>query len=99
MRVALFPVAHVFRADSRIRISVQAPGGNRPLWTFETIQNTEPVRNTIVTGGPMASRLVLSQVRTPKGLPVPVPACPSLRGQACRTYVAPAVQTPGPAPK
>jgi predicted acyl esterase len=99
VRVALFPVAHVFRADSRIRISVQAPGGNRPLWTFETIQNTEPVRNTIVTGGPMASRLVLSQVRTPKGLPVPVPACPSLRGQACRTYVAPAVQTPGPAPK
>jgi hypothetical protein len=99
MRVALFPVAHVFRAGSKIRISTQAPGGNRPLWTFETIQNTGPVRNTVVTGGPQASRLVLSQVKVPKGLPTTVPACPSLRGQACRTYVAPAAQTPGPAPK
>jgi len=99
MRVALFPVAHVFRKGSQIRISVQAPGGNRPLWTFETIRNTEPVRNTVVTGGPRASRLVLSRVKVPKGLPTEYPACPSLRGQACRTYVAPAPQTPGPAPR
>ena len=61
--------------------------------------NDGPVRNTVVTGGPQASRLVLSQVKVPKGLPTALPACPSLRGQACRTYVAPAPQTPGPAPK
>jgi len=99
MRVALFPVAHAFRKGSRIRLSVQAPGGNRPLWTFETIPNSEPVRNTVVTGGPRASRLVLSRVKVPKGLPIAYPPCPSLRGQACRTYVAPAPQTPGPAPR
>ncbi len=34
MRVELFPFAHVFRAGSRIRITVEAPGGNRPFWTF-----------------------------------------------------------------
>lgn len=99
VRVALFPAAHVFRAGSRLRISVQAPGGNRPSWTFETLPNTGGTRNTVVVGGPRASRLVLTQVRAPKGLPTALPACDSLRAQPCRDYVAPAPQTPGPAPR
>ncbi len=32
VRVELFPVAHPFRAGSRIVLSVDAPGGNRPVW-------------------------------------------------------------------
>ena len=99
VRVALFPVAHVFRAGSRVRISVQAPGGNRTLWTFETIKPEVATRNSVGTGGVKASRLVLSEVKSPKGLPTALPPCPSLRAQPCRTYVAPAVQTPGPALK
>lgn len=99
LRVALFPVAHVFKAGSRVRISVQAPGGNRTLWTFETIKPNGPTRNSVGIGGVKASRLVLSQVKSPKGLPTALAPCPSLRAQPCRTYVAPAVQTPGPALK
>lgn len=99
IRVALFPVAHVFRAGSQVRISVQAPGGNRTLWTFETIKPKGLTRNSVGTGGVKASRLVLSEVKSPKGLPTALPPCPSLRGQPCRTYVAPAMQTPGSALK
>ena len=31
----MFPFAHVFRAGSQIRVIIDAPGGNRPRWTFE----------------------------------------------------------------
>ena len=35
---AAFPVAHVFRAGSRIRVRVEAPGGDRPRWRFDPLK-------------------------------------------------------------
>ncbi|MGD9703277.1 MAG: CocE/NonD family hydrolase [Acidimicrobiia bacterium] len=83
VRVELFPVAHAFRAGSRVRITVDAPGGNRPVWAFETIADGETVG--IAHDAEHRSRLVLSVV---DGVTVPaeVPACGSLRGQPCRPY-------------
>ena len=43
VRVELFPFAQPFRAGSRIRITVDAPGGARPLWAFDTIADGEQV--------------------------------------------------------
>ncbi len=82
-RVELFPFAHAFRAGSRIRLVVDAPGGNRPVWEFQTISGGEEV--TIATGGAFPSRLVLPVV---DGIDVPdaYPACDALRGQPCRGY-------------
>jgi uncharacterized protein len=34
VRVPVFPFAHIFRAGSQIRVSVDAPGASRVLWTF-----------------------------------------------------------------
>ena len=83
VRVELFPFAHAFRTGSRIRLIVDAPGGQRPVWTFQTISGGEEV--TIAHGGEFASRLVLPVI---DGVDVPAdyPACDSLRGQPCRTY-------------
>lgn len=80
-RVEIFPFAHVFRADSQIRLAVDAPGGNRAVWEFDTIAGGEQV--SIGTGGDSASRVVLPVV---PGVEVPAdaPACESLRGQPCR---------------
>ena len=39
VRVPIFPVAHAFRAGSRIRVTVQAPGGDRPRWRFATVDH------------------------------------------------------------
>src|SRR4029434_6836340 len=36
VRVALFASSHVFRAGSRIRISIEAPGGDRTQWAVRT---------------------------------------------------------------
>jgi predicted acyl esterase len=86
MRVAIFPVAHTFRAGSRIRISIEAPGGDRTRWAFDTYDTNGTVVNDVAHSRAMASRLVLPVVRT-EPVPVGLPPCPGLRGQPCRTYV------------
>ncbi|MEM9515481.1 MAG: CocE/NonD family hydrolase [Actinomycetota bacterium] len=80
-RVEIFPFAHVFRPGSQVRLSVDAPGGNRAVWEFATIGNGEQV--TIATGGDTASSVVLPVI---PGIDVPAtaPSCTSLRGQPCR---------------
>ncbi len=80
-RVEIFPFAHVFRAGSQIRISVDAPGGNRPVWVFDTISGGEQVQ--IALGGDFPSKVVLPVV---PGIdpPTEYPECGALRGQPCR---------------
>ena len=86
VRVELFPFAHAFRAGSRIRLIVDAPGGNRAVWEFETIAGGEQV--TIAHTDLAPSQLVLPVVN---GIRVPgaYPECGALRGQPCRPYTGP----------
>ncbi len=87
VRIPIQPFGYAFRAGSRIRVTITAPGGERPVWVFVTYQTQGKVTDTVGLGGSTPSALVLSVVPgiTP---PDPQPACPSLRGQPCRTYVA-----------
>ena len=80
VRVELFPVAHPFRAGSRLVLSVDAPGGNRPVWEFRTISDGET--NEIAQDAARPSALVLPVV---PGVAVPpgVAACGAVRGQPC----------------
>jgi len=82
VRVQIHPVAYAFRAGSRIRVTVQAPGGDRPRWAFDTVEDGS-IENTIRLG---ASKLVLP-VAPGKSAGAPLPPCPSNRGQPCRGYV------------
>jgi predicted acyl esterase len=86
VRVGLEASAHVFRAGSRIRVSIEAPGGDRTRWRFETFDTGGLVRNDVSRTHALPSRLVLPVV---PGVDVPpeLPPCPGLRGQPCRTYV------------
>jgi len=88
VRVELYSVAHVFRKGSRLRVSLEAPGGDRVAWAFDTPPTGGQVVNEISRGGRRASKLVLSVVPTSKDTPNDLPACPSLRGQPCRRYAA-----------
>jgi putative CocE/NonD family hydrolase len=87
VRVPLFPVVHPFRAGSRLRIVVQAPGGNRPLWAFQDLPG--PARNEVARSATLASRIVLP-VNPAVAVPTPLPPCPSLRGEPCRAASPPA---------
>jgi predicted acyl esterase len=83
LRIELFPFAQPFRAGSRLRVTVDAPGGARPLWAFDTIDHNELVE--IATDAGHRSRLVLAVVPG-VSVPKPAPACTSLRSQPCRVY-------------
>jgi uncharacterized protein len=86
VRIPIDPLGFAFRAGSRIRVVISAPGGTRPEWAFATPKTGGKVTDTVQLGGAHPSSLVLSVVPgiTP---PDAQPACPSLRGEPCRTYV------------
>jgi hypothetical protein len=85
VRVELFPFAHPFRAGSRLRLTIDAPGNNRAVWEFRTIANGETV--TVASDAEHPSKLVLpvvTGIEVPQSAP---PACGALRGEPCRTWV------------
>lgn len=86
VRVPIFPVAHAFRAGSRVRVTIMAPGGDRSIWEFATVSKGET--NEIVLGGNRPASLTLPVLEgvTAKGTPLPDPT--DLRGQPSRTYEA-----------
>lgn len=87
VRVPIFPVAHAFRTGSKIRVTVQAVGGDRPIWKFTTVDAGSTL-NTIALGGAKASKLVLSVVAGSNAKGTPLPAPTALRGEPTRTYTA-----------
>ena len=91
-RVAIFPFAHQFRAGSRIRLTIQAPGGDRPEWAFASDATGGTVTNQVAHDPAHPSRLVLPIVSGPD-LGTDAAPCPSIRSQPCRTYVAPVPTT------
>jgi len=87
VRIPIYPIAHVFRAGSRVRVTVEAVGGDRPRWDFATVDKGHTV-NTIALGGARASSLVLPVIpgANAKGTPLPGPT--ALRGEPNRSYAA-----------
>jgi uncharacterized protein len=85
VRVPIYPVAHVFRAGSRLRVTVQAVGGDRPRWDFATVDKGRTV-NTISLGGRAASSLVLPVIPGANAKGTPLPAPTALRGEPNRRY-------------
>ena len=86
VRVELFSVAHVFRAGSRIRLSLEAPGGDRTRWDFDTPATHGAIANDVARTRAHPSRVVLAVLRGVHAPPA-LPPCPGLRGEPCRTFV------------
>jgi len=85
VRVPFEAFAHVFRAGSAIRLSIDTPGGSRAEWRFRLLDQATAPTVTIGHGAAHGSSLVLPVVG---GVSVPtgLPPCPGLRGQPCRGY-------------
>ena len=82
--IEIFPVSHVFRAGSRLRLIVDNPGGNRNLWKFDVLPN-DGETISVGTGGTTPSELVLPFI-TGASVPAGLPPCPGTRSQPCRPY-------------
>jgi putative CocE/NonD family hydrolase len=83
--VPLYYQGHVYRAGSRIRVLVSAPGGDQPVWAFADAHPRGRASVSLAHSRAMPSRLLLPVV---PGVTVRtgLPPCPGLRGEACRTY-------------
>jgi hypothetical protein len=82
VRVELFPVAHVLRAGSRIRLTVDGPGGNRWRWGFSPIPGQ--FETTVWHDAAQPSALVLPVVEPPGFDVPPLPPCGQVSSQPCR---------------
>jgi predicted acyl esterase len=82
--IPLYYEGHVYRAGSRIRLTISAPNGDQPIWSFsETKPSRGSAKVAIAYSKRKPSRIVLPavpNVSAPSGLP----PCPGLRGEPCR---------------
>jgi predicted acyl esterase len=86
--IPLYFEGHAYRAGSRIRVTIAAPNGTQPIWSFSQTRPEGTTATESVAFSPsMPSSIVLPVV---PGVEVPtaLPACPSLRNEPCRTYQA-----------
>jgi hypothetical protein len=83
--IPLYYEGHAYRRGSRIRVTISAPGGDQPIWSFGHTSPKGTAKVLIAHSRTMPSRLILPVVpgvRVPTGLP----PCPGLRGEPCRPY-------------
>jgi uncharacterized protein len=83
--IPLYYEGHTYRAGSRIRVTITAPNGDQPIWSFSETQPKSHPTVSIAHSPRMPSSLILPLV---PGVSVPtgLPPCPGLRGQPCRNY-------------
>jgi predicted acyl esterase len=85
--VPLYYQGHAYRAGSRIRVTIAAPNGTQPIWSFTQTQPGGIGNVSIAFSTTMPSSLVLPVVPG-VSVPTPLPPCPSLRNEPCRPYQA-----------
>jgi hypothetical protein len=83
--IPLYDQGHVYRAGSRIRVTISAPNGTQPVWSFNRTEPSGTATVRIARSASMPSVVVLPVVTGVK-VPTPLPACPSLRNEPCRPY-------------
>jgi uncharacterized protein len=81
--IPLYYQGHLYRAGSRIRVTIAAPSGDQPVWSFAETVPRNRARVTVAFSHKHPSRLILPLVPGPPA-PTPLPPCPSLRGERCR---------------
>jgi hypothetical protein len=91
--VPLYYEGHAYRAGSRIRVTIAAPNGTQPIWSFGQTVPKGTAKVSIAFSNRMPSSLILPVV---PGVNVStgLPPCPSLRNEACRPYQAIVNRTP-----
>jgi predicted acyl esterase len=85
--IPLYYEGHAYRAGSRIRVTITAPNGDQPIWSFGETDPPGTATVSIAHSVKQPSRLLLPVVPGVK-VPTGLPPCPGLRGEPCRDYEA-----------
>jgi predicted acyl esterase len=86
--IPLYYQGHAYRSGSRIRVTITAPNGDQPVWSFSETKPKGEARVAIAYSRRRPSGLILPVV---PGVEVPtdLPPCPGLRAQPCRDFPTP----------
>jgi uncharacterized protein len=85
VKIPIDPIVHTFRPGTELRVVISAPGGDRPVWTFDTLDNGQTA--TVGFGAVTPSALTVNVVPDVNATAT-LPSCGSLRGEPCRVYQA-----------
>jgi predicted acyl esterase len=85
--IPLYYEGHAYRKGSRIRVTIAAPNGTQPIWSFDKTAPKGTAKVSVAFSKSKPSSLVLPVV---PGVSVPggYPPCPGLRNEPCRPYKA-----------
>jgi predicted acyl esterase len=83
--IPLYFEGHAYRKGSRIRLTIAAPNGTQPVWSFRQTEPQGTANMSVAFSKKMPSSLVLPVVPG-VGVPTGLPPCPSLRNEPCRAY-------------
>jgi predicted acyl esterase len=83
--IPLYYEGHVYRTGSRVRVTIAAPNGTQPIWSFTQTQPGSAATVSIAYSSAMPSSVTLPVVPDASA-PTALPPCPSLRNEPCRTY-------------
>jgi predicted acyl esterase len=83
--IPLYYQGHAYRASSRIRVTLTAPNGDQPIWSFAETSPKSKATVSIAHSKKRPSRLLLPVVPG-ASVPTALPPCPGLRGEPCRAY-------------
>ncbi|MEA2460307.1 MAG: uncharacterized protein QOH90_484 [Actinomycetota bacterium] len=85
--IPLYYQGHVYRAGSSIRVTIAAPNGAQPVWSFgETVP--AGTSDVFIESSPKHPSSLVLPVIPGMSAPTALPPCPSLRNQPCRPYQA-----------
>ena len=85
VKIPIDPIVHTFRAGTALRVVLSAPGGDRPSWTFDSVDTGQSA--TVGLGKITPSSLVVQSVKNVVAT-AGLPTCGILRGEPCRAYAA-----------
>jgi uncharacterized protein len=83
--VPLYYQGHMYRAGSRIRVTITAPTGDQPVWAFADSIPHGKAKVTVAFSHEHPSRLILPLVPGVSAS-TPLPPCKALRGEPCRPF-------------
>jgi predicted acyl esterase len=86
--IPLYFEGHAYRAGSRIRVTIAAPNGTQPIWSFSQTQPAGTTGTVSVMFAPLKPSSLILPIVPGVSVPTGLPACPSLRNEPCRAYQA-----------
>src|SRR5260370_1008481 len=85
--VPLYYQGHVYRLGSRIRVTISAPNGTQPVWSFSQTEPNPSGSVSIAFSKSIPPGIVLRAVPGGGGRP-PLPLCRSLPTERCSPSLA-----------